>query len=303
MTQHHSMRVRRAAGIAAAVLGLVSAGACSDGTAGRTGRLVVHLTDAPFPYDSVSRVDMFVVRVEARPENVSAAAATNANAGGWTTVAAPNQLINLLDLQHGVTENLGAATLPTGSYRSFRLILDVDQSSITLADGTVLGGNATPGIKFPSAHRTGVKIQLDAPVDITEDSTLMVIDFDVGASFVMRGTSLAQQGLLFKPVVRATARDNSGIVRGTVLAGATPVAGATVELLAPGTTLGDTDPTKVLRTTSTDATGAFDMHFVRPGSYALRVTPPNALALQPVLVPTVAVTTQATTVVPTVTLQ
>jgi hypothetical protein len=32
----------------------------------------------------------------------------------------------------------------------------------------------------------------------------MVLDFDVGNSFVMRGNSLAQNGLLFKPVVKAT---------------------------------------------------------------------------------------------------
>jgi len=34
----------------------------------------------------------------------------------------------------------------------------------------------------------------------------MVVDFDVANSFVMRGNSLAQNGLLFKPVIRATVK-------------------------------------------------------------------------------------------------
>ena len=39
------------------------AGGCSDSTAQPVGTLHVQLTDAPFSSDSVSRVDVFVVRV------------------------------------------------------------------------------------------------------------------------------------------------------------------------------------------------------------------------------------------------
>ncbi len=50
---------------AAAVLGV---SACTDSTAtgSGTGKLTVQLTDAPFPFGSVSRVDVFVVRIDAK---------------------------------------------------------------------------------------------------------------------------------------------------------------------------------------------------------------------------------------------
>ena len=35
-------------------------------------------------------------------------------------------------------------------------------------------------------------------------TTKVLIDFDVAQSFVLRGNSLAQNGLLFKPVIRGT---------------------------------------------------------------------------------------------------
>jgi hypothetical protein len=46
----------------------------------------------------------------------------------------------------------------------------------------------------------------------------MVVDFDLGRSFVMRGRTVAQNGLLFKPVVRATAQDRTGALAGVVVA-------------------------------------------------------------------------------------
>jgi hypothetical protein len=42
-----------------------------------------------------------------------------------------------------------------------------------------------------------------------EATTTMVADFDVGSSFVMRGNSLTQNGLLFKPVIKATMKPSS----------------------------------------------------------------------------------------------
>ena len=41
-------------------------------------------------------------------------------------------------------------------------------------------------------------------MNVAEGTTSMLIDFDVGKSFVMRGNSISQNGLLFKPVIHAT---------------------------------------------------------------------------------------------------
>lgn len=278
------------------LLALTLTVACGDsaGTGG-TGKLTVALTDAPFPFDQVARVDVFVVRIDAQaPETDSAKAANESDSGGWTTIATPNSLINLLDLQGGKTTNLGATSLATGTYRSFRLILDTDKSSVTLKDGT------KPSIKWPSAGKTGIKIILDKPVDLSTAGATLIVDFDVGRSFVLRGNTISQNGLLFKPVLRATASVvvTTGTVSGTVRAdnatGAL-VSGASVELLKAGTALADTVSANVIKTGSTDAAGAFNLTTVAPGSYALRVTPAAASGYKALIYATPVVVTAGQT--------
>ena len=192
----------------------LTAAACSGAdTAPRaTGTLVVQLTDAPFPTDSVKSVDIFVVRVDGRVADVDEAAADanvatedESHGDGWKTLATPNASVDLLALQNGVTSTLGEAKLDPASYRGFRLVIDPSKSSVTLKNGMVLTSTSSPSVSFPSAARSGIKINVAAPVVVdAEATTTMVADFDVGSSFVMRGNSLTQNGLLFKPVIKAT---------------------------------------------------------------------------------------------------
>lgn len=117
----------------------------------------------------------------------------------------------------------------------------------------------------------------------------MVLDFDVGKSFVLRGNTIAQNGLLFKPVIRATAKEITGGLSGTVraeTATGAAVVGASIEVLKAGTALTDTVSANVVRTTSTDATGAFRVSFLLPGSYTVRATPPVASGFKPALAAT-----------------
>lgn len=192
---------------------LLVATACSDSTSpsGATGTLVTRLTDAPFPTGQVTSVDVYVVRVDARQTDVtdtdanSALDATSSAASGWKTVATPNESFDLLSLQNGITAALGQANLPAGTYSGFRLVIDQSKSSATLKDGTVLTGGSTPGIKFPSAGQSGIKIVLADPVKIVANTeTDLLVDFNVGQSFVLRGNTIEQNGLLFKPVISAS---------------------------------------------------------------------------------------------------
>jgi hypothetical protein len=265
-----------------AVVGLAGAACSDDDSAGPgNGTLTVKLTDKPFPFSEVASVNIFVVRVDA----MSAVATDDdaedaADMTGWTTIASPNDDFDLLDLQNGVTANLGASSLPTGTYRGFRLVIDPSKSSVTLTNGT------NPEVIWPSAAQSGIKIKLDQDITLDEDGSVMILDFDVGSSFVMRGNSISQNGLLFKPVIRAVATDVtgsiSGVVRGDLLTGSL-VAGATVELLTVGSLLTDADPDHVVASTVTDANGAFTFSFVMPGSYVLRVTPPSGSLYLPSL--------------------
>ena len=261
-------------------LGIFGVAACSDSSGTGSGLLTVRLTDAPFPFSSVARVDVFVVRVDARTADpTDAEASDESDQRGWTTVAAPNALINLLDLRNGTTTNLGATTLATGTYNGFRLIIDPSRSSITLMDGT------HPAIQFPSAGHSGIKIKLDEPIELTEDGSVMTLDFDIGRSFVMRGNGAAN-GFNFKPVIRAVAQDITGSVTGSVHANTATgaaVPGATVEVLTVGSLINDVDPTHIVRSASTDANGNFRVAFLLPGTYVLRATPPAASGFKPAL--------------------
>ncbi len=269
---------------AALALGALGLAACSDSSGTGTGLLTVRLTDAPFPFSDVSRVDVFIVRVDARQTaGTDAEAADVSNNQGWTTVATPNASINLLDLGGGITRNLGATTLATGTYNGFRLIIDPTKSSITL-----LKDGSHPSIQFPSAAQSGIKINLDKPIALTENGSVMTLDFDIGRSFVMRGNS-ASNGFNFRPVIRAVAEDITGSLTGSVHATSATgaaVPGATVEVLTNNSLLNDADPAHIVAsTTTTDPAGNFSFAFLLPGTYVVRATPPTASGLKPALLP------------------
>ena len=217
----------RIVGLAFSAAMLWSVAACSDSTGAGRGTVGVRLsnasvaatvaasiTEAPLPEGSVKSVDIFIVRVEARreepteeaaAENTEEAAAEN---GGWVTVAEPNALFDLMTLSGGTNTFLGDAEVAAGAYNGFRLIIDPAKSSVTLNDegNTVIGGESITGLKFPSAAQTGIKIKLTGGALDVEDgeSSTLVVKFDVSKSFVMRGSTIEQNGLLFKPVIHGT---------------------------------------------------------------------------------------------------
>ena len=185
---------------------------CSDNGLGPgEGRIALRLTDAPFPLDSVEAIDVFVMRIEAKAEATTEADAQAsvqgdaAGSDGWIVLATPNASFDLMDLQNGVSVSLGDAEIAAGAYRSLRLILDTNQSSVTLKTGMTLSGTSTPSIIFPSAGQSGIKVHFDTPIEVDEGATTNVLlDFDAGESFVLRGNTILQNGLLFRPVIRAS---------------------------------------------------------------------------------------------------
>ena len=228
------MQIRRILVRTSAFLALAGFGvACSSDSTlpgvSSGGTIVVNLTDAPFLTADVKSVDIFVVEVDGRvlatDDNDANANLDNAAAGGWQVLASPNKSFNLLALQNGATASLGTTSIPTGTYSGFRFIIDQSKSSVTLKDGTVLNGNSTPGIKFPSAAKSGLKINVSKPVVIVGGATTtLLVDFDVNDSFVLRGNTIMQNGLLFKPVVNATIVDAATVNATVRLANATDVA-------------------------------------------------------------------------------
>ena len=301
---HASRTLARSLARAAAAL-LLLAGCRSDDVAQpRTGAGATRtlLTDDPFPYDRVARVDLHVVSVSA-----SLSADTGSSAGGFVTLATPDRRIDMLALQNGVTAELGTTTLPTGAITAVRMIIDTDKSSITLKDGTVLTGSSTPGIHWQSsAGRPTLDALVQEQIAVPDSGAQVVLDFDVGRAFITPqeiDPSSTDRGFVFSPVVRAADARRTGSIAGEVrtYTGAhTPVKDASIRLYlgdpnAPENTWG------VLATARTDANGAFRLAYVTPSahwqmmanmqnrSYIVAVDPPAGSGLSRSLVRNVTV--------------
>ena len=95
------------------------------------GHTRVFLTDAPFPYDFVDRVEVYVVEIAA-----STQVDTMPGSQAWVSIATPRKRFDLVQLQQGTTVLLGEGDLPAGQYRAVRMTIDTDSSSITLANGS-----------------------------------------------------------------------------------------------------------------------------------------------------------------------
>jgi hypothetical protein len=117
---------------AAAALGIAACSASETGPAGPAGigKTAVFLTDAPFPFDRIQRVDIYVAEIALSPQ-----ADTSEGLPSWVTVARPERTFNLLELQNGATALLGEADVPPGQYRAVRVTFDPERSGMTDRDG------------------------------------------------------------------------------------------------------------------------------------------------------------------------
>jgi hypothetical protein len=276
--------------------------ACSDRSdpgPGDENATRVLLTDAPFPFDRVERVDLHVVSVSASLTPDTSAA------GSFVTVATPDRTIDLLTLQHGVIDELGALELPEGVITAVRLTIDTDHSSLTLKDGTVLTGSSTPGIAWQSsAGRPVLNALIHEQIEVPDTGGTVVIDFDVGKAFITPqeiNPASTDEGFIFSPVLRAADGTKTGSIVGVVQSGGGPVEDASLRLYL-GNPAESENTWSVLGTARSDASGGFEFSFVTrsahwsevpaqaSNSYIVAVDPPSGLAAERALVQDVVVT-------------
>jgi hypothetical protein len=306
MPTHRSAKYT--AGLLLALLACADEGSHDPGAEHATRVL---LTDAPFPFDRVERVDVHVV-------SVSGSLSADTSAGGsFVTLAAPNRKIDLLALQNGVTDELGALELPEGVITAVRLVIDTDSSSITLEDGTVLTGSSTPGIAWQSsAGRPVLNALIHEQIQVPDTGGTVVIDFDVGKAFITPqeiDPASTDSGFIFSPVFHAADGTRTGSIAGVVQSGGAPVSDASLRLYV-GNPADPENTWSVVGTARTDATGAFKFSFVTRSAYwtqlpahtnstyIVTVDPPSGLGAGRALVPNVTVAAAAETELGTIVL-
>jgi hypothetical protein len=283
---------------------LVACGDSGPQDAGGTGSTRVILSDAPFPFDRVARVDLYIVSVSGSLSPDTSAA------GDFVTLAAPHRSIDLLALQNGAFDELGRVDLPSGIITAVRLVIDTDSSSITLKDGRVLTGASTPGIAWQSsAGRPTLNALIQEQILVPHAGGTVAIDFDVGKAFIppqeLDPTS-TDEGFIFSPVLRAADGSRTGSIVGQVSWGGQPVTDASLRLYL-GNPANPEDTWSVLGTAHTSAAGGFTFSFVtrsdywsgvpaqQSSRYIVAVDPPTDLGAGRVLRPDVTVEAGQTT--------
>lgn len=171
---------------------------------------------------------------------------------------------DLLELTGGVSAMLVETVLPAGKLSQMRLILGEENSIVTETD--------TIALKTPSAQQSGLKVNVHQDL---EERILysFILDFNVDKSVV----ETPGEGLILKPVLRATLEAQSGAISGVV----TP---AEVQSLVTATK----DSVEIAAYTTPD-TGAFLLYGVPAGTYQVTVTPDSTSGFAPVVVEDVVV--------------
>ncbi len=118
------------------------------------------LTDNPVDYDSVN-IHIKGMKVKMNDDNA-----------GWIDINAKDTIVNLLDLQNGVTMVIAEGHIPDGVLKEVRFILDSD--SYVVVDGE------RHELETPSAEHSGLKIKIDK--DLGETLNSFVLDFDAALS-------------------------------------------------------------------------------------------------------------------------
>lgn len=254
------MYILRSPTVLATIATCILTAGCTDGTIGpeNGGATRVLLTDAPFPFHIVERVDIHVVRIDA------SSVADTSGGNHWMTVAEPDAAFDLLELQRGTTALLGEQELPADQYRAVRMVIDTDRSRVVRRD------TAEAFVQWPVAGELTLHALVEEPVDVSADGATIVIDFDVGRSFFVAGDN----HFIFIPWIRAVNQGRTGTLFGTVTAEATgaPVPDATISVYYGS--IDEPDNTWSLAATGrSESDGSYVVSFLLPGTYIARAEP------------------------------
>ena len=210
---------------------LAAASGCGGSSSG-SGKISVHLMDAPGDYQEVN-VDVQEIQIN--------------GPGGWTSLGTVDKVIDLLHYTNGLTTTLvNEFGVEAGHYTQLRMILG-SRNTLKLQDGSVVD------LKVPSGMQSGIKLNVNFDVEpgTTKD---VFIDFDAHRSVFVHQAGMSDQYIL-RPVVFCYAEVVTGSISGTVTDAAThqPIAGAEVTAQQPGAG----GLPVVVRSTVTDANGHY----------------------------------------------
>ncbi len=238
----------------------------SPNTTSRKPMAKVFLTDSPFPFDSVQSVKVYIVSIGV---STHADTGTSADSMNWVTVAAPHRQIDLLTLQQGLTDSLGIGEVTADQYKAVLVTINTDSS-----EGIRFKNGSLANVRWNGAGLASYGSFVEQPISVPDTGAVIVIDFDVGRSFVYN--QLGDGAFDFFASIRAVNRAATGSIAGTVQHDTSgggsvgPVADATVQAWGGGP-----NNWYILSTGKTDAAGHYRLAYLLPGTYIVGVEPPS----------------------------
>ncbi len=222
-----------------------------------SGRMIIKITDAPFPIDKIESAWVTITKVEVRKAGDGIP-----DGNPFITVAEDTKTFNLIDLRNGVTAGLANIEIPAGKYNLVRLY--VSEAGLVTKDGD------SHKVKVPSGEQTGIKIFIRPEITVEGGLTSeLLIDFDLSRSFILRGNPdkpAGINGFIFKPVIRAVNNTTTGIIEGVVTDTVkAPINEATIWL----------EQDTVVSTTFSDASGHYTFLGVLADTYSLSAVKEN----------------------------
>lgn len=193
------------------------------------GRLVVNVTDAPFPVEFVASASVTITKVEIRKAGDGIP-----DENPFTILWEGSEVFNLLELRNGIVEELLDLEIPAGEYDLIRLY--VDEASLKVKDGE------TFNVKVPGGQQTGIKLFISPGLFVRDGLTSeLLLDFDLSNSFVLQGNMDSPAGIKgfhFKPVIRAVNKSTAGTLQGNVTevtsTGTVPVGAVKIDVKKDG---------------------------------------------------------------------
>lgn len=262
---------------------------------GRDATVRVLLTDAAADYIGEAFVDIGQVQIIPAGEGAPIILSEDGTDG----------MVDLMELQGEATSLLAEGVVEPGTYHQLRLIVEGARVGLAERDGyqyLFTDGQPDQDMKVPSGAQTGIKLNLkpaangdsedgvedEGGVYIAQGETVLILDFDVGRSFVIQGNPETPAGIKsvhFKPTLRVIVQDGAGSISGTVSTSLSPDLVNNLTVTAQpeeDTYFGEYQTQSASSSTGDDGKGKYEIPFLVPGTYTVSVTLASEYVTDPV---------------------
>jgi len=192
----------------------------------QTGRIVVKITDEPFPITMIDEATVTITKVEIRTASAEEEAEEESS---FIVLFEGSHEATLTDLRNGVTDELANLEIPAEGYDLIRI--HVSDASITLLkSGDAPDDEPVPvniPVNVPSGDQTGVKVFIKPGIKLGGGETVEVLlDFNLSGSFVPLGSWDDPENIErfnFIPVIRAVNNSQTGMIKGFIFSDTEPL--------------------------------------------------------------------------------